>query len=350
MSNKPPEPATGQPLPRLPGEADRLLRQLEWHVIRRLDGLLQGDYRTLVRGSGLDLADLREYQPHDDVRHIDWNVTARLNAPHVRVFTEDREMSAWFLLDLSPSIHFGPQGHAKRDILTRFVAVLARLLTRHGNRVGAMLYGAGGAGGAKNAEGRSARAVDAVLPPRNSRAQVLQLVHRLLQPAADRAAGGTQLGLLLQAGLGGIRRRSTVFVVSDFISAPGWEKPLAQLAQRHDVVAVRLFDPLELELPDLGLVLLRDAETGEQLQVDTHDKAFRQRFVRLAAEREAALRTALAAAGADTLELRTDDDLIDALLRFMDLRQRRAGPRLRAVQSSPRPTTVLAGQTAQATA
>ena len=350
MSNKPPEPATGQPLPRLPGEADRLLRQLEWHVIRRLDGLLQGDYRTLVRGSGLDLADLREYQPHDDVRHIDWNVTARLNAPHVRVFTEDREMSAWFLLDLSPSIHFGPQGHAKRDILTRFVAVLARLLTRHGNRVGAMLYGAGGAGGAKNAEGRSARAVDAVLPPRNSRAQVLQLVHRLLQPAADRAAGGTQLGLLLQAGLGGIRRRSTVFVVSDFISAPGWEKPLAQLAQRHDVVAVRLFDPLELELPDLGLVLLRDAETGEQLQVDTHDKAFRQRFARLAAEREAALRTALAAAGADTLELRTDDDLIDALLRFMDLRQRRAGPRLRAVQSSPRPTTVLAGQTAQATA
>ena len=350
MSKKPPEPATGQPLPSVPGQADRLLRHLEWHVIRRLDGLLQGDYRTLVRGSGLDLADLREYQPHDDVRHIDWNVTARLNAPHVRVFTEDREMSAWFLLDLSPSIHFGPQGHAKRDILTRFVAVLARLLTRHGNRVGAMLYGAGGAGGAKNAEGRSARAVDAVLPPRNSRAQVLQLVHRLLQPAAERAAGGTQLGLLLQAGLGGIRRRSTVFVVSDFISAPGWEKPLAQLAQRHDVVAVRLFDPLELELPDLGLVLLRDAETGEQLQVDTHDKAFRQRFARLAAEREATLRTGLAAAGADTLELRTDDDLIDALLRFMDLRQRRAGPRLRAVQSSPRPTTVLAGQTAQATA
>ena len=143
MSKKPPEPATGQPLPSVPGQADRLLRHLEWHVIRRLDGLLQGDYRTLVRGSGLDLADLREYQPHDDVRHIDWNVTARLNAPHVRVFTEDREMSAWFLLDLSPSIHFGPQGHAKRDILTGFVAVLARLLTRHGNRVGALLYGAG---------------------------------------------------------------------------------------------------------------------------------------------------------------------------------------------------------------
>ena len=207
--------------------------------------------------------------------------------------------------------------------------------------MGALLYGTGRGG---------VRGVDAVLPPRSSRTQVLQLMHQLLQPATGQPAGGTQLGQLLQAGLGAIRRRSTVFVVSDFISAPGWEKPLAQLAQRHDVVAVRLFDPLELELPDLGLVLLRDAETGEQLQVDTHDKAFRQRFARLSAEREAALRTSLAAAGADTLELRTDDDLIDALLRFMDLRQRRAGPRLRAVQSSPRPTTVLAGQTAQATA
>lgn len=346
MSKKLPETATAQALHPLPGQADRLLRALEWKVIRQLDGLLQGDYRTLVRGSGLDLADLREYQPHDDVRHIDWNVTARLNTPHVRVFTEDREMSAWFLLDLSPSTHFGPEGHAKRDILTGFVAVLARLLTRHGNRVGAMLYGAGGAGGAKDAEGRSARAVDAVLPPRSSRAQVLQLMHQLLQPANGRAAGGTQLGLLLQAGLGGIRRRSTVFVVSDFISAPGWEKPLAQLAQRHDVVAVRLFDPLELELPDLGLVLLRDAETGEQLQVDTHDQGFRQRFARLAAEREATLRAGLAAAGADTLELRTDDDLINALLRFMDLRQRRAGPGLRTLRSTPEPATHPAGQAA----
>ncbi len=317
MSKKPPETATVHALPTLPGQADRLLRELDWKVIRRLDGLLQGDYRTLVRGSGLQFTDLREYQPHDDVRHIDWNVTARLNAPHVRVFTEDREMSAWFLLDLSPSVNFGPQGNAKRDILTGFVAVLARLLTRHGNRVGAMLYGAQGTG---------ARAVDAVLPPRSSRAQVLQLVHRLQQPGTGRAAGGTQLGLLLQAGLGGIRRRSTVFVVSDFISAPGWEKPLAQLALRHDVVAVRLFDPLELELPDLGLVLLRDAETGEQLQVDTHDKAFRQRFARLAAEREARLREGLTKAGADTLELRTDGDLVDALLRFMDLRQRRVRP------------------------
>ena len=319
MSKKPPEPATGQPLPSVPGQADRLLRHLEWHVIRRLDGLLQGDYRTLMRGAGLDLADLREYQPHDDVRHIDWNVTARLNTPHVRVFTEDREMSAWFLLDLSPSINFGPQGNAKRDSLTGFVAVLSRLLTRHGNRVGAMLYGAGHAAN---------RAVDTVLPPRSSRAHVLHLVHRLLAPPTPAhgkppRGGATELHRLLQTGLANLSRRSTVFVVSDFISAPGWEKPLAQLAQRHDVVAVRLLDPLELELPDVGLVTLRDAESGEQLQVDTHDAGFRHRFARLAAQREAVLREGLAKAGADTLELCTDDDLVDALLRFMDMRQRR---------------------------
>lgn len=323
MSTKPPAApsATVHALPTLPGQADRLLRELEWKVIRRLDGLLQGDYRTLMRGSGLDLADLREYQPHDDVRHIDWNVTARLNVPHVRVFTEDREMTAWFLLDLSPSISFGPAGHAKRDILTGFVAVLSRLLTRHGNRVGAMLYG----GGSDQAE----RVVDAVLPPRSSRAHVLHLVHRLLAsekaaPKRTKAGGGaTELHRLLLTGLTNLRRRSTVFVVSDFISAPGWEKPLAQLAQRHDVVAVRLLDPLELELPDVGLITLRDAESGEQLMVDTHDAGFRRRFARLAAEREATLREGLTRAGADTLELCTDDDLVDALLRFMDMRQRR---------------------------
>jgi uncharacterized protein (DUF58 family) len=323
MRTTPPPPAAtpGPALPLQPGQADRLLRELEWKVIRRLDGLLQGDYRTLLRGGGLDLADLREYQPHDDVRHIDWNVTARLNTPHVRVFTEDREMTAWFLLDLSPSVSFGPQGHAKRDVLTGFVAVLSRLLTRHGNRVGALLYG-----GASNEAGRM---VDAVLPPRSSRAHVLHLVHRLLSPAQDAAArtkrGGaaTELHRLLQGGLANLRRRSTVFVVSDFITAPGWEKPLAQLAQRHDVVAVRLLDPLEMELPDVGLLLLRDAESGEQLQVDTHDAGFRRRFAQLAAERESVLRAALARAGADTLELSTDDDLLDALLRYMDLRQRR---------------------------
>ena len=333
MSARLPDPsaAAPRPLPTRPGEADRWLRALEWTVVRRLDGLLQGDYRTLMRGGGLDLSDLREYQPHDDVRHIDWNVTARLATPHVRVFTEDREMAAWFLLDLSPSVSFGPAGRAKRDMLNSFVAVLARLLTRHGNRVGALLYGGG--------HGSAPRAVDAALPARSSRAHVLHLAHRLLAPATaaptPRAQGagakaqgaGTELHRLLQAGLSSLRRRSTVFVVSDFISAPGWHRPLAQLALRHDVVAVRVLDPLEMDLPDVGLVTLRDAESGEQVLVDTHDAAFRRRFARLAEEREADLRDSLARAGTDTLELRTDDDLVDALLRFMDLRQRRVRTR-----------------------
>ena len=289
--------------------AEQLLRRLEWTVLRRLDGLLQGDYRTLLRGTGMDLADLREYQHHDDVRHIDWNVTARLQLPHVRVFTEDREMSAWFLLDLSPSMDFGSGEQRKRQLSSQFVAVLARLLTRHGNRVGAMLYGAG---------------VDAVIPARGGRHHVLQLLHTLqIRPDAAQA-GPTKLHELLDSAARQVRRRSTVFVVSDFISESGWVKPLGMLAQRHEVVAVRLLDAMELQLPDLGLIPITDVETGEQLLVDTSDKGFRQRFARIAAQRESDLRQSLTQAGVDTLELSTDGDLVEALMRFVELRKRRS--------------------------
>lgn len=288
--------------------AEHVLRRLEWTVLRRLDGLLQGDYRTLMRGTGMDLADLREYQHHDDVRHIDWNVTARLQSPHVRVFTEDREMASWFLLDLSPSVDFGSGNQRKSQVSSEFVAVLARVLTRHGNRVGAMLYGTG---------------VDAVLPARGGRAHVLRLLHSMQTRPEPTGTAPTRLDDLLRSAARFLRRRSTVFVVSDFISEPGWEKTLGQLAQRHEVVAVRLLDPLELELPDLGLIPIRDAETGEQLLVDTHDAGFRKRFARIAAQREADLRQALSQAGVDTLELATDGDLVDAIMRFTELRKRR---------------------------
>ena len=315
MTSKPPATsvpsATVHTLPTLPGQADRLLRELEWKVIRRLDGLLQGDYRTLMRGAGLDLTDLREYQPHDDVRHIDWNVTARLDTPHVRVFTEDREMSAWLLLDLSGSVDFGSGAQSKRQLLAEFVAVLARLLTRHGNRVGALLYGAG---------------VEQVIAARASRAHVLQLLHAIgHRPArtAAQAPASTRLAELLQAAGHLIHRRSSVFVVSDFISEPGWERPLAQLAVRHEVLAVRLLDPLERALPDLGLLTLLDAESGEQLLVDTHDAGFRRRFAQRAAQREQQLRALLAGAGVDALELATDGALLDALVRFIELRRQR---------------------------
>ncbi len=311
MKSSRPEAAVQQPGAVPAAKAEHVLKQLEWTVIRRLDGLLQGDYRTLMRGTGMDLADLREYQHHDDVRHIDWNVTARQQQPYVRVFTEDREMAAWFLLDLSPSVDFGSGEHRKREVSAGFVTVLARMLTRHGNRVGAMLYGSG---------------VDTVLPTRSGRAHVLQLLHLMTQRPETNAKTGsvTKLHELLQSAANLVKRRSTVFVVSDFISEPGWEKPLGQLAQRHEVVAVRLLDPMELNLPDLGLIPIRDAETGEQLMVDTSDAGFRKRFARIAAQREAELRQSLVRAGVDTLELSTEGDLVDAIVRFTDLRKRRS--------------------------
>ena len=305
----------------LHGQAERLLRRLEWTVLKRLDGLLMGDYRTLMRGAGLDLADLREYQLHDEVRHIDWNVTARLQVPHVRVYTEDREMTAWFLLDLSPSVDFGSGQRLKREVLAEFVAVLARLLTRHGNRVGALLYGA---------------RVEQVIPARASRRHVLHLLHAIGHrpaPAPTAEAGTTRLAELLRAAGHLVHRRATLFVVSDFISAPGWEQPLAQLASRHDVVAVRLLDPLERALPDLGLMTLRDAESGEQMLVDTHDAGFRQRFAALAARHEDELRQTLARAGVDALELSTEGALTDAIVRFVELRRQRA--RLAAGEGLP---------------
>jgi uncharacterized protein (DUF58 family) len=264
----------------------------------------------MMRGAGIDLADLREYQHHDDVRHIDWNVTARLQTPYVRQFTEDREMTAWFLLDLSGSVDFGSREVTKLAVSVGFVAVLARVLTRHGNRVGAMLYGT---------------RVDTVLPPRNSRMHVLHLLQSMRSRPRDAAAGsGTSLTELLRGADGMMKRRSLVLVVSDFISQPGWEDALARLAQRHEVVAIRLYDALEMELPELGLITVEDAETSEQLFIDTADPAFRKRYALEAEAREAALRDSLARAGADTLELSTDDDLLESMLRFAALRRQRS--------------------------
>lgn len=314
-----------------PPETEALLRGIEWRVLRRLDGLLQGDHRTLLRGQGLDLADLREYQPGDDVRHMDWNVTARMGQPHVRVFIEDREMTAWFLLDLSASVDFGSFDLDKRDISTGFVGAVARLLSRHGNRIGAMLYG---------------RGVDTVLPARSGRQHVLALLHALRHRPDAPVGHPTRLKDLLDAATGVVRRRCTLFVVSDFISEPGWEAPLGRLAQRHDVVAVRLFDPLELDMPDLGLVTLRDAETGEQMLVDTHDPGFRKRFARIAAQREAQLRASFEAAGVDTLELATDGDLFDAVVRFVDLRLQRLRSTAAAAGGRPMPTHLHAAASA----
>lgn len=299
---------------------EQLLRRLEWTVLRRLDGYLQGNHQSLMRGAGLDLADLREYQHGDDVRHIDWNVTARMQSTHVREYREDREISAWFLVDLSPSVNFGSGAVSKSGLASEFVGTMARLLTGQGNRVGAMLYGT---------------QVEEIIPARCSRRHVLHLLQRMQshEPRVPRAQ--TCLSDLIQGAASVVRRRSTVFVVSDFISTPGWEKPLAYLARRHEVVAIRLYDPLENDLPDLGLVTMEDAETGEQILVDTHDPVFRYRFMSLAAQRETELRSALAAAGVDALEIATNDDLFEVLVRFSDLRKRRARSRLGSRHVAP---------------
>jgi uncharacterized protein (DUF58 family) len=313
-------PATaGADGPALPKRADAetLLRKLEWTVIRRLDGLLQGDYRTLLRGFGLDLADLREYQPNDDVRYMDWNVTARLQVPHVREFQEDREVTAWFVMDLSGSVDFGSNQMRKRELAAELAGVLSRLLTRHGNRVGAVIQGRDSAEGVR----------EEVVPVRGGKRQVLHLLDRITTIQNEPVKPGgkpTDLSVLLRRADQIIKRRSVVFVVSDFISVPGWERPLSLLARRHEVVAVRLFDPLERELPELGLVVMQDAETGEQLFVDTHDSGFRKRFAEMAQAREENLREALASSGVDCLELSTDEDLPQSLLRFIDLRKRRS--------------------------
>lgn len=294
----------------LPHQAESVLRRLDWTVVRRLDGLLQGDYRTLFRGTGLDLADLRAYEVHDDVRHIDWNVTARTGEPHVRVFNEERELTAWFLLDLSPSVDFGSGEVSKRQVLGEFVAVLARLLTRQGNMAGAILFNG---------------LADFVVPPRGGRRQVLHLMDKIEAHPRLLRAPETDLGAFLSRAFRAIKRRSAVFVLSDFISRPGWEKALSDLSRHHEVVAVRLLDPLEGALPDLGLMLFEDAESGEQLFVDTGDRGFRRRFLAEAARREAALHDAFSRAGTDVLELSTEDDLLDAILRFAGLRKVGAG-------------------------
>jgi uncharacterized protein (DUF58 family) len=289
---------------------ERILQRLDWQVIRRLDGLLQGDYRSLFYGYGVDFADLREYQPEDDVRYIDWNVTARMNSPYVRKYVEDREITAWFLLDLSPSMDFGTvQGmNLKRTMLIDFVSTMARLLTRHGNRVGAMFYGS---------------RVELMVPARSGRNHVLRLINDMLKQPRLAKAPFTDLTPLLRTALNSIKRRSLIFVLSDFIGMPGWEGALNLLNQHHEVLAIRLWDPREIELPDIGPVIMEDAETGEQLYVDTHDKKIRARFTEAAQRREAILNEAFKHAGVDALSLSTDDDLVRAIVRFAALRRQR---------------------------
>jgi uncharacterized protein (DUF58 family) len=305
---------------------ERILQRLDWQVIRRLDGLLQGDYRSLFYGYGVDFADLREYQPEDDIRYIDWNVTARMNSPYTRQYTEEREITAWFLLDLSPSIDFGSGKNRKRDLLVDVVTILARLLTRHGNRVGAIFYGGSPKGNTPTTVQAAFKSgvVDfgRMIPARGGRIQVLHLVNDLLKQPLITQAPLTDLAPLLSGSLQAIKRRSLIFILSDFICAPGWERSLQMLAKRHEVLAVHLSDPREDELPDIGPIILEDAETGEHLYVDTHLAQFRQQFTQAAHERRVGLEQIFKRSGVDVLALSTDEDLVRAIVRFARRRQR----------------------------
>jgi uncharacterized protein (DUF58 family) len=292
---------------------ERVLRRLEWRVIRRLDGRLQGDYRTLFRGTGIDVANLREYQPGDDLRHIDWNVTARMDAPYVREYLEDREITAWLLLDRSPSMGFGPVQRRKHIVLTEVAATIAQLLARGGNRIGAVLFDT---------------EVEQTIPPGQGRNQVLRILSELLrEPDGDAAQARprqtTDLSVPLRAALGIVRRRSLIVVVSDFITEPGWERPLAMLGHRHDVLAVQVVDRREFQLPNAGMIYVEDAETGEQIFVDTDDAGFQQRLQDAARQRQAALVEGARTAGTDLFTVNTDEDLVRALIRIAELRRRR---------------------------
>ena len=288
-----------------------LLQRLDWTVLRRLDGALQGAHRSLFRGAGLDLADLREYQAHDDVRHIDWNVTARLQVPHVRQYQEDREVSAWFLLDMTGSMGFGSGALSKRDLMLSFVGVMGLWLQRSGNRVGALILTGEPSGPVRH------------VPARMGRRHLLHLMDTVQQTQVYTGPHATALEPWLRQAQSLLKRRSQVFVLSDFLSPPGWERALAGLARRHDGIAVRLTDPLEHHLPGAGLVWLQDAETGEQLLLDSSDAGLRERYVIQAQAREAAFGQALMLAGMDGLDLSTDEDLALAVRHFVAMRQKR---------------------------
>jgi uncharacterized protein (DUF58 family) len=225
----------------------------------------------------------------------------------VRQYIEDRELTAWLLLDRSSSMRFGHVDRTKETVMVEMATTIGRLLTRDGNRIGAVLYD---------------NTIERVVEPRGGRMQVLRLTRDLLRPPHPVGAA-TELGGLFRAGLDTIRRRSLVFVVSDFISEPGWERSLGMLAQRHEVVALRVWDSREVGLVDAGVVVLRDAETGEQLVVDTSDPAFRRRFGDAVAARDEQLRTSIRRAGVDHYDVSTDDDLVRVLLRMVTMRKQR---------------------------
>jgi uncharacterized protein (DUF58 family) len=312
-----------------------LLARLEWRVVRRLDGRVAGGYRTAHRGPGTDLVGLREYTEGDDARHIDWNVTARLNEPQLRVFTEDRELTVWLVLDRSASMTVGEPDRGKHDVLSELALVLARLFGRGGNRVGALLYdtglydtgrsGTGRSGTGRSGTGRSGTGVVRIVPAGTGRRHALRIGAELAKTAAAGrpASTTTDLAAMLDAAAKVARRRALIVVISDFIGDGDWARSLLRLTPRHEVVALRVTDTADDELPDAGLVVIEDAETGEQLVIDTSDPLLRARLRAGVQERDARLAAGMRRAGVPVHRIGTDADLATALIEVVASTQRR---------------------------
>lgn len=299
-----------EPTPDRPGPGpvpDGLLKALELTIARRVDGLLAGDHRSALLGRGTELAQVRPYELGDDVRLIDWNVTARTTVPHVRVHLAERVLVTWLVLDTTPSMTFGTAQRRKADVALGVALAVGHAATVRGNRVGLVGFGAS----------------DQVLPPTQGRAGLVGLLLALRDGEGQGAAeGGASLGDALRRVAGAARQRALVVVVSDFRGPRDWRGPLLRLAGRHEVVAVEVRDPREQMLEPAGTLWLVDPESGRQLQVDTNDGGLRARFVVAAATERAEVARQLASAGVAHVTLSTDRDWLRDLAVFF--RRRRA--------------------------
>jgi uncharacterized protein (DUF58 family) len=297
---KPPSLATGP-------SAD-VLRRLELLITRRLDGVLQGDHRGLVPGHGSELGETREYQPGDDVRRMDWNVTARMQTPHIRETIADRELETWVVADLSASLGFGTADCEKRDLVMAAASAVGFLTQRTGNRIGAIVL-----------EGERVSTV----PARTGRANLQALLHRVAIAAKADHPGASDLAGALRRLQGTARKRGLMTVISDFLAPEGWQQPMAGLSQRHEVLAVEIVDPRELELPDVGLIEVFDPETGDVRELNTRSAKVRAAFAAEASAQRERLARDIRSAGADHLVLRTDSDWLLDLVRFVSWRRER---------------------------
>jgi uncharacterized protein (DUF58 family) len=284
-----------------------LLRALDLTIGRRVEGLLAGDYRSALLGLGTELAQVRPYEPGDDVRRIDWNVTARTRVPHVRVDLAERVMTTWLVLDVSASMTFGTADRRKADVAEGVALALGHVATRRGNRLGVLTFGTS-----------SPR----VLPPRQGRSGLLGLLTALREePPAEH--GPTSFADAFRGVAGAARQRALVAVVSDFRGAYGWREAMLALAGRHDVVAVEIRDPREQELPNVGELWLVDPETGRRLRVDTRSAKLRARFAQAADGERTALARMLAGLGVRHVVLSTSGDWLRTLVPFLKREKRK---------------------------